>query len=95
MEDIQIVDLYWQRSGLAIPETNLKYGIYCCHSGYHGNGYWASRNNSKQNERTRRTGACLPLREGGLRFISGEILRIVQLTTVVWRAILKLLELQL
>ena len=38
MEDIQIVDLYWQRSGLAIPETNLKYGIYCCHSGNRSNG---------------------------------------------------------
>ena len=29
MEDRQIVDLYWQRSDLAISETNQKYGRYC------------------------------------------------------------------
>ena len=29
MEDKQIVDLYWQRSGLAIAETDQKYGRYC------------------------------------------------------------------
>ena len=29
MEDKQIVDLYWQRSEMAISETNLKYGRYC------------------------------------------------------------------
>ena len=29
MEDKQIVDLYWQRSDLAILETNRKYGRYC------------------------------------------------------------------
>ena len=29
MEDEQIVDLYWQRSDLAISETNQKYGRYC------------------------------------------------------------------
>ena len=29
MEDEQIVDLYWQRSDLAISETNQKYGKYC------------------------------------------------------------------
>ncbi|MBO6092186.1 MAG: sigma-70 family RNA polymerase sigma factor [Oscillospiraceae bacterium] len=29
MEDEQIVDLYWQRSDLAISETNKKYGRYC------------------------------------------------------------------
>lgn len=29
MEDRQIVDLYWQRSDLAISETNRKYGRYC------------------------------------------------------------------
>ena len=29
MEDQQIVDLYWQRSDLAISETNKKYGRYC------------------------------------------------------------------
>ena len=29
MEDNQIVDLYWQRSDLAISETNQKYGRYC------------------------------------------------------------------
>ena len=29
MEDKQIVDLYWQRSDLAISETNRKYGRYC------------------------------------------------------------------
>ena len=29
MEDKQIVDLYWQRSDLAISETNQKYGRYC------------------------------------------------------------------
>ena len=29
MEDREIVDLYWQRSDLAISETNQKYGRYC------------------------------------------------------------------
>ncbi len=29
MEDAQIVDLYWQRSDMAISETNQKYGRYC------------------------------------------------------------------
>ena len=29
MEDEQIIDLYWQRSDLAISETNHKYGRYC------------------------------------------------------------------
>ena len=29
MEDKQIVDLYWQRSEQAIPETAAKYGSYC------------------------------------------------------------------
>ena len=29
MEDSQIIDLYWQRSADAIPETAGKYGAYC------------------------------------------------------------------
>ena len=29
MEDEKIVDLYWQRSDRAIPETESKYGAYC------------------------------------------------------------------
>lgn len=29
MEDSAIVDLYWQRSDMAIPETAHKYGSYC------------------------------------------------------------------
>lgn len=29
MVDSAIVDLYWQRSDMAIPETELKYGRYC------------------------------------------------------------------
>lgn len=29
MEDAQIVDLYWQRSEQAVPETEKKYGAYC------------------------------------------------------------------
>ena len=29
MEDKTIVDLYWQRSDRAIPETEIKYGGYC------------------------------------------------------------------
>ena len=29
MEDSDIVDLFWQRSELAIPETDRKYGSYC------------------------------------------------------------------
>lgn len=29
MEDSKIVDLYWQRSTLAIDETQRKYGSYC------------------------------------------------------------------
>ena len=29
MEDAAIVDLYWQRSDLAISETDKKYGRYC------------------------------------------------------------------
>ena len=29
MEDAAIVDLYWQRSDQAIPETDRKYGPYC------------------------------------------------------------------
>ena len=35
MEDEQIVDLYWQRSDLAISETNRKYGRYCHSIAYH------------------------------------------------------------
>ena len=35
MEDKQIVDLYWQRSDLAISETNRKYGRYCHTIAYH------------------------------------------------------------
>ena len=38
---------------------------------------------------------AFPCGTAGSDFISCAILRIVQLTTVVWRAILKLLELQL
>ena len=29
MDDKEIVDLYWQRSERAIPETEAKYGAYC------------------------------------------------------------------
>ena len=29
MEDTRIIDLYWQRSDRAIPETDRKYGPYC------------------------------------------------------------------
>ena len=29
MEDAQIVDLFWQRSEDAVPQTELKYGGYC------------------------------------------------------------------
>ena len=29
MEDREIIDLYWQRSDLAISETDHKYGRYC------------------------------------------------------------------
>lgn len=29
MDDPQIVELYWQRSDRAIPETAVKYGAYC------------------------------------------------------------------
>ena len=29
MEDTKIIDLYWQRSDRAIPETDRKYGSYC------------------------------------------------------------------
>lgn len=29
MEDIQIIDLFWQRSEQAISETETKYGAYC------------------------------------------------------------------
>ena len=35
MEDKQIVDLYWQRSDLAISETDQKYGRYCHTIAYH------------------------------------------------------------
>ena len=35
MEDQKIVDLYWQRSDLAISETNQKYGRYCHSIAYH------------------------------------------------------------
>ena len=35
MEDQKIVDLYWQRSDLAISETNRKYGRYCHSIAYH------------------------------------------------------------
>ena len=35
MEDKEIVDLYWQRSDLAISETNQKYGRYCHSIAYH------------------------------------------------------------
>ncbi len=35
MEDEQIVDLYWQRSDLAISETDQKYGRYCHTIAYH------------------------------------------------------------
>ena len=29
MDDPAIVELYWQRSDRAIPETAAKYGVYC------------------------------------------------------------------
>ena len=29
MEDNKIIDLYWQRSDQAIPQTETKYGAYC------------------------------------------------------------------
>ena len=29
MDDAAIVDLYWQRSEDAVPETEAKYGVYC------------------------------------------------------------------
>lgn len=29
MEDLQIIDLYWERNERAIPETDTKYGHYC------------------------------------------------------------------
>ena len=29
MEDVQIIDLYWQRSEEAIAQSELKYGAYC------------------------------------------------------------------
>ena len=29
MDDIRIIDLYWQRSEQAISETDLKYGRFC------------------------------------------------------------------
>ena len=35
MEDKEIVNLYWQRSDLAISETNQKYGRYCHTIAYH------------------------------------------------------------
>ena len=35
MEDAAIVDLYWQRSDLAILETDKKYGRYCHAIAYH------------------------------------------------------------
>ena len=35
MEDSKIVELYWQRSDLAISETNQKYGRYCHSIAYH------------------------------------------------------------
>ena len=34
MEDREIVDLYWQRSDLAISETEKKYGRYCLSIAY-------------------------------------------------------------
>ena len=34
MEDSAIVELYWQRSDRAIPETDKKYGGYCHHIAY-------------------------------------------------------------
>ena len=29
MDDEKIVDLFWERSELAIAETSIKYGMYC------------------------------------------------------------------
>ncbi len=34
MNDPEIVELYWQRSERAIPETDKKYGSYCHHIAY-------------------------------------------------------------
>ena len=34
LEDSKIVDLYWQRSEEAIPETAAKFGGYCCTIAY-------------------------------------------------------------
>ena len=34
MNDSEIVELYWQRSDRAIPETDKKYGGYCHHIAY-------------------------------------------------------------
>ena len=69
MEDKEIVDLYWQRSDLAI-----------------------SANKTKEPGFPESAVLC---GMAGSDYISDEILRIIQLTTVVWRAILKPLELQL
>ena len=30
MEDNEIIELYWKRNEVAIPETDKKYGKYCC-----------------------------------------------------------------
>ena len=35
MEDKQIVDLYWQRSEMAVSETEQKYGRYCRYIAFH------------------------------------------------------------
>ena len=35
MEDKQIVDLYWQRSEMAVSETERKYGRYCRYIAFH------------------------------------------------------------
>ena len=34
MNDPEIIELYWQRSERAIPETDKKYGSYCHHIAY-------------------------------------------------------------
>lgn len=34
MEDDEIIELYWERNEIAIPETDKKYGQYCSKIAY-------------------------------------------------------------
>ncbi|MBQ3803901.1 MAG: hypothetical protein II845_09425 [Oscillospiraceae bacterium] len=79
MEDIQIVDLYWQRSGLAIT-SNMGYTAVIPETAAMES--WDSLGLSAKNKEPSFPESALLCGMAGSDYISCSILRIIQLTTV-------------